>query len=121
MNANVIFRRFSVLLSAAIFVSLGAIAQAQTHPNLFRQRPVTATPGSHGVAADGDCRYDSNETKPAPGCVICAHGIVAHLAMEFTAPDLLPVHSPLLSDSPSESPVPSLDGTGSTRGPPVQA
>src|SRR5882724_446557 len=51
MNANVIFRRFSVLLSAAIFVSLGAIAQAQTHPNLFRQRPVTATPGSHGVAA----------------------------------------------------------------------
>ena len=52
MNANVIFRRFSVLLSAAIFVSLGAIAQAQTHPNLFRQRPVTATPGSHGVAAE---------------------------------------------------------------------
>jgi hypothetical protein len=52
MNANVIFRRFSVLLSAAIFVSLGAIAQAQTHPNLFRQHPVTATPGNHGVAAE---------------------------------------------------------------------
>ena len=52
MNANVIFRRFSVLLSAVIFVSLGAIAQAQTHPNLFRQRPGTATPGSHGVAAE---------------------------------------------------------------------
>mgnify|MGYP003694208255 CR=1 FL=1 len=84
MNANVIFRRFSVLLSAAIFVSLGAIAQAQTHPNLFRQRPVTATPGSHGVAAEvGDideaaltaeaCRLDYCRARKA-GSRIRSHG-----------------------------------------------
>ena len=66
MNANAIFRRFSVLLSAAIFVSLGAIAQAQTHPNLFRQRPVTATPGSHGVAAEvGDIDEAALTAEPA--------------------------------------------------------
>ncbi|HEX9263033.1 MAG TPA: M12 family metallo-peptidase [Candidatus Binatia bacterium] len=51
MNANVILRRFSVLLSAAAFVLLSALAQAQTHPNLFRQRPVSTSPGGHGLAA----------------------------------------------------------------------
>src|SRR5438105_10226388 len=51
MNANVILRRFSTLLSAAVFVLLGALAQAQTHPNLFRQRPVSTSPGGHGLAA----------------------------------------------------------------------
>ncbi len=51
MTSNVPLRRFSVLTSAVIVVLLGAMAQAQTHPNLFRQRPVTDIPGSHGVAA----------------------------------------------------------------------
>jgi hypothetical protein len=51
MNSKTILRRFSVFVGAALFVLLGASAQAQTHPNLFRQRPGTATPGSHGVAA----------------------------------------------------------------------
>jgi len=51
MHSNVVLRRFSALASAAIIVLLGAMAQAQTHSNLFRQRPVTGTPGSHGVAA----------------------------------------------------------------------
>ncbi len=51
MHSNVVLRRFSALASAAIIVLLGAMAQAQTHSNLFRQRPVTGTPGSPGVAA----------------------------------------------------------------------
>jgi hypothetical protein len=51
MNAHVILRRLSVLLSAAVFVLLGALAQAQTHPNLFRQRPVPTFPGGHGLSA----------------------------------------------------------------------
>src|SRR5688572_17306567 len=50
-TANVIFKRFSVLASAVVFISLGPIAQAQTDPNLFRQRPISTPPGRHGVAA----------------------------------------------------------------------
>lgn len=43
-------RAFSVLLPALLFV-FSSLAQAQTGPNLFRQRPTTRTPSLHGLAA----------------------------------------------------------------------
>jgi peptidyl-Asp metalloendopeptidase len=52
-------RRFSKLVLGAIFVLLAATAQAQTHPNLFRQLPVPAAPGQHGITAQA-ADFDEN-------------------------------------------------------------
>jgi hypothetical protein len=55
MTSNHTLRRFSALISAALLVFLAASVQAQTHPNLFQQRPGSVAPGRHGlVAAIGD-------------------------------------------------------------------
>jgi len=55
MNSHDAFRRFAALFSGAVFILFAAVAQAQTHPNLFRQRPGSAAPGQHGLlAANGD-------------------------------------------------------------------
>jgi hypothetical protein len=50
-NSNSNLTRFSVLVSAALFVLLSSIAQAQTRPQLFRQRPAWTQPSHHGTAA----------------------------------------------------------------------
>jgi len=50
-NSNSNLTRFSVLVSAAIVVLLSSIAQAQTRPQLFRQRPAWTQPSHHGTAA----------------------------------------------------------------------
>ena len=44
-------RAFSVLLPALAMVLFGPLAQAQTLPNLFRQRPAMRAPSLHGWAA----------------------------------------------------------------------
>jgi peptidyl-Asp metalloendopeptidase len=52
-------RRLSKLVLGAIFFLLAATAQAQTHPNLFRQLPVPAAPGQHGITAQ-TADFDEN-------------------------------------------------------------
>ena len=44
-------RRASILIFATLLVLFNSLAQAQTHPNLFRQRPTTTAPSRHGWAA----------------------------------------------------------------------
>lgn len=51
MNPHHAFRRFSAITGAVVFIFIAAVVQAQNHPNLFRQRPGAAAPGSHGLAA----------------------------------------------------------------------
>jgi hypothetical protein len=50
-QSKVTWRRFLVLAGAAIFVLIGSIADAQTRPQLFRQRPTWTPPSRHGVEA----------------------------------------------------------------------
>jgi hypothetical protein len=50
-KANHTFKRLSFLTSAAVLLLLGSLAQAQTRPNLFRQRPTWTAPSMHGLAA----------------------------------------------------------------------
>jgi len=51
MSSHDVFRRFSAFAGTAVLFLLAAAVQAQTHANLFRQRPGTATPGNHALAA----------------------------------------------------------------------
>ncbi len=44
-------KQFAVMMSTAVFVLFGSLAQAQTHPNLFRQPPALILPSNHGLAA----------------------------------------------------------------------
>jgi hypothetical protein len=48
---NVTMKQFAVLTSAAVFILFGSLVQAQTHPNLFRQRPTWTSPSMNGLAA----------------------------------------------------------------------
>jgi len=50
-QSKITWRRFLVLAGAAIFVLIGSIADAQTRPQLFRQRPAWTPPSRHGVEA----------------------------------------------------------------------
>ena len=50
-SSTIILRRFSVLAGAALFALIGSVADAQTRPHLFRQRPASTQPGHHGVQA----------------------------------------------------------------------
>jgi peptidyl-Asp metalloendopeptidase len=50
-KSKVTLRLFSVLVGAALFILTGSVAQAQTRPQLFRQRPTWTQPGHHGVEA----------------------------------------------------------------------
>jgi hypothetical protein len=50
-NADRISKQFSFLISAVACIFVGSLAQAQTQPNLFRQRPTWTSPGVHGLAA----------------------------------------------------------------------
>jgi hypothetical protein len=50
-NANRVSKQFSFLISAVACIFFGSLAQAQTQPNLFRQRPTWTSPSVHGLAA----------------------------------------------------------------------
>ena len=50
-NANRVSKQFSFLISALACIFFGSLAQAQTQPNLFRQRPTWTSPSVHGLAA----------------------------------------------------------------------
>lgn len=66
MTLNDAFRRFAASFSGAVLVLLAVAVQAQNHPNLFRQRPASAAPGSHAlVAASGDIDEGLLATGPA--------------------------------------------------------
>jgi hypothetical protein len=56
-------QRFSMIASAAIFFLLATLAQAQNHPQLFRQSPAPTLPGRHGVEA----RIGDVDTTPLLG------------------------------------------------------
>jgi peptidyl-Asp metalloendopeptidase len=59
-------RPLPALISAALFVLFSSIAQAQSRPNLFHQRPTTVAPGRHGWAAHaGDVDEAMLSTGPA--------------------------------------------------------
>jgi peptidyl-Asp metalloendopeptidase len=66
MKAKDQLKRASLLMSAAVVIFLGSLAQAQTRPNLFRQRPTWTTPSNHGLAAQvGDVDHDLISAGPA--------------------------------------------------------
>ena len=74
MKSNHSFRRFSGLAVATLFIFLAMTVQAQTHPNLFQQRPGSAAPGSHGLLATLGDIDESVLTAGAPGLTIAVPG-----------------------------------------------